>query len=460
MRNIITILALLLSFGLNSQNLIDKIKADASKYNFDKIYKEKDVFTYWAVSSFYANDYKIKEFEKYIGDLYENLDSDEDVTIALSFEQKKEAKKYVIDYVLTNSVDEEKEYFKYSPYLATRARMTIIKAIRNKYYNELEITDEELLEILDKNDLRPSGSRTKEIFLGSSFSIKEENKKKGVKYNRDLLYSKLDIIFTKENIINNTDYFENKKQIEKYTICNNCYGFENHPFGKGEKSKRDFNIVFANNEERYIDDENHNIIIYPDDLKDIPFSLENEISENMLKTANYFINLIDENLVAETNMGADFFLSEGNKKAQAGDFSAAIESYDNAIRLDKSSSPDLHRLRGFAKKRNNDFKGAIIDLTKALELTEKGSEYEMWTETILIEMAFCKVFTKDAYGAIFDCTKAIELNPNSAEAFGIRGLAKATINDISGSCSDVKKAAELGNYEYEKMLGPSCNGNE
>ena len=49
---------------------------------------------------------------------------------------------------------------------------------------------------------------------------------------------------------------------------------------------------------------------------------------------------------------------------------------------------------------------------------------------------------KDYYGAIADYTKAIELNPDYANAFYCRGIAKFIVK--LDYCSDYKRACDLG----------------
>ena len=47
-------------------------------------------------------------------------------------------------------------------------------------------------------------------------------------------------------------------------------------------------------------------------------------------------------------------------------------------------------------------------------------------------------------GAISDFTKAIEINPNEINYYFNRSVAKEKIGDIKGACVDAKKAVSLG----------------
>ena len=51
---------------------------------------------------------------------------------------------------------------------------------------------------------------------------------------------------------------------------------------------------------------------------------------------------------------------------------------------------------------------------------------------------------KNYNGAIDDCSEAIKLDGNYGFAYLNRGNAKEMLRDENGSCSDWKKAAELG----------------
>lgn len=66
--------------------------------------------------------------------------------------------------------------------------------------------------------------------------------------------------------------------------------------------------------------------------------------------------------------------------------------------------------RGYAKKDLQDYRGAIADYTKAIEINPK---YLLAYRC----RGIAKDFLKDNVGAIADYTKAIEIDPQDAEAF-------------------------------------------
>ena len=64
---------------------------------------------------------------------------------------------------------------------------------------------------------------------------------------------------------------------------------------------------------------------------------------------------------------------------------------------------------------------------------------------------------QDYRGAIQDYSKAIELDPSFADAYFNRGLVKYALNDIDGACLDWSKAGELGYYDAYDRIKEYCN---
>jgi tetratricopeptide (TPR) repeat protein len=64
---------------------------------------------------------------------------------------------------------------------------------------------------------------------------------------------------------------------------------------------------------------------------------------------------------------------------------------------------------------------------------------------------------KDYRGAIADYTKAIELNPKYAEAYHNRGLSKINFGQKDNGCLDLSKAGELGLEQAYEAIKNLCN---
>jgi tetratricopeptide (TPR) repeat protein len=69
----------------------------------------------------------------------------------------------------------------------------------------------------------------------------------------------------------------------------------------------------------------------------------------------------------------------------------------------------------------------------------------------------CKKRLEDYEGAIMDYTIAIELEPDNVFAYYNRSLAKYDMEDFEGACKDLHKAAELGDEDAAEMIEEYCS---
>ncbi len=105
---------------------------------------------------------------------------------------------------------------------------------------------------------------------------------------------------------------------------------------------------------------------------------------------------------------------------------------------------------GLIKSKKQDYKGAILDYTKAIELNPNYAEAYSNRGT-------AKDKLQDYRGAIQDFNKAIELNPNLAGAYNSRGLDKIYLGQKDNGCLDLSKAGELGYAEAYEAIKKFCN---
>ena len=126
----------------------------------------------------------------------------------------------------------------------------------------------------------------------------------------------------------------------------------------------------------------------------------------------------------------------------------SIKFFNLALEFNNSPISECYFERGNAKSNLEDYRGAVMDFTKALEHNPKLYEcYYLRGEA--------KLFLDDKKGAILDITKYIIQSPNGEYikfAYSQRGLAKIGLNQKESGCLDLSKSGELG-YEgaYESI---------
>ena len=158
------------------------------------------------------------------------------------------------------------------------------------------------------------------------------------------------------------------------------------------------------------------------------------------------ILLICSNIIAQD---AKSYFDSGNEKYKVSDYKGAIVDYNKAIQLD----PDYinaYSSRGWAKISTEDYKGAMADFNTAIRLDpEEPNAYN--------SRGFLKGFLDDHRGAIQDFNKSIKLDPEYETAYYNRGIAKKELGDINGACWDWSKAGELGDYSAYEKIREFCN---
>jgi tetratricopeptide (TPR) repeat protein len=124
----------------------------------------------------------------------------------------------------------------------------------------------------------------------------------------------------------------------------------------------------------------------------------------------------------------------GIEKVDLEDYKGAIIDFSIAIELNPKS--EYYCARGITKTTLNDITGAMADLNKAIELNSNNSD------------AYCnrgntKARLKDDIGALADYSKAISLNPNDGELYFNRGIIKNVLKEYDGAIVDFTKAINM-----------------
>ena len=88
-----------------------------------------------------------------------------------------------------------------------------------------------------------------------------------------------------------------------------------------------------------------------------------------------------------------------------------------------------------------------------------------YNEAIAINPQFAEAFFNrgiaknllgDKQGAIADYNQAISINPQYATAWGARGSEKYVLGDRSGCCNDMRVSASLGSATAKRLLSQLC----
>ncbi|MBK9392176.1 MAG: tetratricopeptide repeat protein [Bacteroidetes bacterium] len=117
------------------------------------------------------------------------------------------------------------------------------------------------------------------------------------------------------------------------------------------------------------------------------------------------------------------------------DFKGAIENFSKAIEIDPSIE-QAYESRGTARYNLNDFKGALADFDKAAELIYSGS-VQINNPNLFSIRGLSKIALNDFAGAIEDITTAIDQSKgNEMKFFVQRANAKYFLRDYEGAVSD------------------------
>ncbi len=134
----------------------------------------------------------------------------------------------------------------------------------------------------------------------------------------------------------------------------------------------------------------------------------------------------------------DFFFKNGNAKYQLKDYKGAVKDLDKAIEL----KPDFmlaYHTRAICFGELQKYDKAIKDFNKAIELDPN------FKNAYLNRAYYVKVNAGDFAGAIEDYNKFIQLNKEGNNAFALnnRGFAKFKLNDTIGALNDIQSSISM-----------------
>ena len=109
----------------------------------------------------------------------------------------------------------------------------------------------------------------------------------------------------------------------------------------------------------------------------------------------------------------------------------------------------IWNLRGVTRYNLQDFDGAIVDYSKAIELDIENPTY-------YDNRALCREQKQDFAGAVEDYSMSIDLFPTDPETFLSRGKVKIRMNNTYDGCLDLKRAEEMGSADARAIIRKQC----
>lgn len=131
------------------------------------------------------------------------------------------------------------------------------------------------------------------------------------------------------------------------------------------------------------------------------------------------------------------FFRRGTAKYRLEDYKNAIYDLNKAIEIKSDFAPSFET-RGIIKRVSGDYIGAIEDFNKSIALDNSSAH-------CFANRAYTKKELNDFQGALDDYNKAIELDPINAHNLASRAILKEGFEDIKGAIEDMDKAISIEN---------------
>ena len=165
--------------------------------------------------------------------------------------------------------------------------------------------------------------------------------------------------------------------------------------------------------------------------------------------AGLMIALTDKNNLYKSRKDYEYYFNRGQDKFEVANYKGAIVDYSKALELSPIEICLVYSMRGNAKRNLGDLDGAISDQNKALNLDPLYADGYFNRSSAKFEMGNFSC-------AIDDYTKVIKINPKDSDAFFNRGKVKKEVGDIKGACKDWREASNLGDEEAKKLILEYC----
>ena len=171
------------------------------------------------------------------------------------------------------------------------------------------------------------------------------------------------------------------------------------------------------------------------------------LSEN-LKDAQRYIDFACK----EHPGNPEFQLRKGILNNMRGQFRRAIEDFNKALELSGDNVDlQIYINKGVANMQDESYGDAVADFTDALKLSPRNA-------SALNYRAFANYRMGNFNQSIDDFNKAIDLNPENAMSYYNRGMAHLRAGDKVSACADFHQSCSRGNVNACRMIVTECSG--
>jgi tetratricopeptide (TPR) repeat protein len=171
------------------------------------------------------------------------------------------------------------------------------------------------------------------------------------------------------------------------------------------------------------------------------------LSENLREAQKYI-----DNALKEHPNNPEFYLRRGILNNMRGQFRRAIPDFNRALELSVDNIDiQIYINRGVSNMQDQNFGDAIADFSDALKINPRSI-------SALNYRAFTNYQIGNFSESISDYDKSIDLNPENAMGYYNRGMAHLRSGDRIKACSDFHQSCSRGNKNACRMIVTECSG--
>ncbi|TJY66708.1 tetratricopeptide repeat protein [Sphingobacterium alkalisoli] len=143
-----------------------------------------------------------------------------------------------------------------------------------------------------------------------------------------------------------------------------------------------------------------------------------------------------------------YYYHSGNHKHGTKDFKGAIQDFSKIIEI-SNKEINAYISRGSCYLDLKAYQKAVDDYSAAIELEPENPLAYAYRGRAYYDCDSIEL-------SLADYNKALQIDPKSVYAYNNRGLLRFTNKDLPGGCQDYKIAADLGDEESVEMVRTYC----